>query len=105
MFVRSTRPIYIRVSGIELQDSPLRINLELASAAPGYTVAFIVNCAMSAMTIVFAVVLRFHLRSLNRKLDRGVNVADVGSSARAVNNREEHGLPGVAIQRGFRFLL
>ncbi|KAK6086975.1 pantothenate transporter liz1 [Seiridium cupressi] len=76
-----------------------------SSAAPGYTVAFIVNCAMSAMTIVFAIVLRFHLRSLNRKLDRGEEVADVGYSPQAVDNREEHGLPGVAVQRGFRFLL
>ncbi|KAH8196116.1 hypothetical protein TruAng_009715 [Truncatella angustata] len=76
-----------------------------SSAAPGYTVAFIVNCAMSAMTIVFAIVLRFYLRGLNRKLDKGEEVADVGSSPRAVNDREEHGLPGVAVQRGFRFLL
>ncbi|KAI0126110.1 pantothenate transporter liz1 [Xylariales sp. AK1849] len=75
-----------------------------SSAAPRYTVAFIVNCVMSAMTIIFAIILRFYLRGLNQKLDRGEEIRDVGS-AQAIEAQEEHGLPGLAVQRGFRFLL
>lgn len=58
---------------------------------------------MSAMTIIVATVLRFHLAGLNKKLDRGEGVADVSAEAEA--SREEQGLPGVAVERGFRFLL
>jgi hypothetical protein len=72
-------------------------------AAPRFTAAFIVNIAMCAMSIVVGTILRFHLRNLNRKLDRGEAVADVSPQAEA--EREEHGLPGIAVERGFRFQL
>ncbi len=58
---------------------------------------------MSAMTIIFATILRFYLAHLNGKLDRGEVIADV--SPEAEHSREEHGLPGVAVERGFRFQL
>lgn len=73
------------------------------SAAPQYTTAFAVNIGMSAMTIIFATILRFYLVHLNEKMDRGEVVADV--SPEAEQSREEHGLPGVAVERGFRFQL
>ncbi|CAK7226211.1 hypothetical protein SEUCBS140593_006164 [Sporothrix eucalyptigena] len=75
-----------------------------SSAAPRYTTAFSVNIAMSAMTIIVATVLRFYLRSLNRKLDR-LEGTSIDASAQAEASREEHGLPGVAVERGFRFQL
>jgi hypothetical protein len=58
---------------------------------------------MSAMTIIFATILRFYLSHLNGKLDRGEVIADV--SPEAEHAREENGLPGVAVERGFRFQL
>ncbi|KAK6201934.1 hypothetical protein LQW54_009248 [Pestalotiopsis sp. IQ-011] len=76
-----------------------------ASAAPRYTTAFCVNIGMSAMTIIAATVLRFYLRHLNNRLDRGEEMQDIGSSPQASNEREEHGLPGTAVRRGFRFML
>lgn len=77
----------------------------LASAAPRYTTAFCVNIGMSAMTIIAATFLRFYLRHLNNRLDRGEEMQDIGSSPQAANDREEHGLPGTAVRRGFRFML
>ncbi|KAK7923210.1 MFS transporter [Apiospora marii] len=62
------------------------------SAAPGYVIAMSVNCATSFMAVVAAVVLRFMLVRLNRKLDQGVFVEG------AIN-----ALPGEAAARGFRF--
>jgi hypothetical protein len=77
----------------------------LATAAPRYVAAFIVNIAMSAMTIIFATIIRFYLKRLNAKLDEGEEVKDVRADENVVEAREEHGLPGRATQRGFRFLL
>jgi hypothetical protein len=61
-----------------------------------------VNLAMSVVSIIFATILRFHLISLNKKLDRGEAVEGVSSSAR--RDCEEGDGEGIAIERGFRFL-
>ncbi|KAJ9164655.1 MFS general substrate transporter [Coniochaeta hoffmannii] len=63
-----------------------------ASADPGYTVAFAVNCCTAFIAIVAATVLRFILVRLNRKLDAGIFVEG------AIN-----ALPGEAAAHGFRF--
>jgi hypothetical protein len=55
--------------------------LLIASAAPRYTSAFAVNIGMSAMTIIFGIILRMHLSRLNKKLDRGEPVADVAGGS------------------------
>ena len=66
---------------------------------------------MSLMAITFATILRFVLKRLNDELDRGLVVEDVvvGDMSASPSGRkhdvEEHGLPGVAVDRGFRFLL
>lgn len=75
------------------------------SAAPRYVSAFVVNIAMSAMTVMAMTVLRIYLGRLNKRLDRGENVRDVGDSAGAVESHEAGGLPHVTANRGFRFLL
>lgn len=62
------------------------------TAAPRYTVAMIVNCVMAVIAICAAVVLRFMLVRLNKKLDKGIFVEG------AIN-----GLPGEAARNGFRF--
>lgn len=62
------------------------------SAAPGYIIAMSVNCATSFMAIIAAVVLRFILVRLNRKLEQGIFVEG------AIN-----ALPGEAAHHGFRF--
>lgn len=62
------------------------------SAAPGYVIAMSVNCATSFMAILAAIVLRFMLVRLNRKLEQGVFVEG------AIN-----ALPGEAAAHGFRF--
>jgi len=62
------------------------------SAAPKYTIAMVVNCAMACMAIIAATVLRFMLVRLNKKLDKGIYVKG------AIN-----GLPGEAAKNGFRF--
>lgn len=36
---------------------------------------------MSAMTIIFGIILRMHLSRLNKKLDRGEPVADVAGGS------------------------
>lgn len=68
----------------------------------------IVNMAMSLMSIVFATILRFHLKRLNKKLDLGEAVEGVNSHAGDRERREaaeEQGLPGIAADNGFRFLV
>ncbi|KAG9240617.1 major facilitator superfamily domain-containing protein [Calycina marina] len=45
-----------------------------SSAAPRYIVAMSVKCAMAAMAIIAATVLRFILVRLNKKLDQGIYV-------------------------------
>lgn len=59
---------------------------------------------MSALTIIFATILRIVLGRLNKKLDEeeGTNIAP---SATRQEENEEHGLPGQAAAQGFRFLL
>lgn len=76
------------------------------TAGPKFTVAFSVNIAMLAMTIVFATILRFVLVRLNKQLDHeeGVNLERIDTSTR-IHDHEEHGLPGLATERGFRFLI
>ena len=59
------------------------------SAAPGYTIAFSVNCCMSFIAICAATVLRFMLVRLNKKLDRGERVE--GAVNAPMGNAEEHG--------------
>lgn len=56
------------------------------------------------MTIFFATVIRIVLGRLNKQLDEeeGTNI---GPSRAHENENEEHGLPGQAVVRGFRFLL
>ncbi|KAH8667010.1 major facilitator superfamily domain-containing protein [Xylariales sp. PMI_506] len=76
-----------------------------ASAAPRYIVAFCVNVGMSAMTILGAIGLRFYLIHLNKQLDQEEGVSEVSSGSEAAEDREEQGLPGVAVRRGFRFLI
>lgn len=63
------------------------------SAAPRYASAFIVNIAMSAMSVLAMSGLRIYLGRLNKKLDRGEAVRDVASSG------------GSTGDGGFRFLL
>lgn len=65
--------------------------------------AFSYNIAMSAVTIIFATILRIVLGRLNKRLaeEEGTNIAS--SSSRREN--EEEGLPGRAVTQGFRFLL
>ncbi|CAG8002530.1 unnamed protein product [Penicillium salamii] len=73
------------------------------SAAPQYTMAFSYNIAMSAVTIIFATILRIVLGRLNKRLDEeeGTNIA----SSISRRDNEEEGLPGRAVAQGFRFLL
>jgi len=61
------------------------------SAKPRYVVAMSVNCAMAAMAILAATVLRLILVKLNRKLDQGIFVEG------AINGVPEAG------KQGFRF--
>lgn len=53
------------------------------------------------MTIAFSTILRIYLGRLNKELDREEGT-DLVVDARA---NEEHGLPGMAVRQGFRFLL
>lgn len=60
---------------------------------------------MSAMTICFATVIRIVLGRLNKQLDQEEG-ADIDTRGlEQVEANEEHGLPGQAVARGFRFLL
>jgi MFS family permease len=72
---------------------------------PRYVNAMAVNMAMSFMAIIFATILRFHLKALNRKLDRGEAIEDVNIDGDRRNAAEEQGLPGIAADNGFRFLV
>ena len=60
---------------------------------------------MSAMTICFATIIRIVLGRLNKQLDQeeGTNINTDGQEQ--AEEFEEHGLPGQAVTRGFRFLL
>ncbi|KAJ5973707.1 MFS general substrate transporter [Penicillium waksmanii] len=74
------------------------------SASPRFVAAFSHNLALCAMTIFFATIIRIVLGRLNKQLDEeeGTNI---GPSRAQENENEEHGLPGQAVVRGFRFLL
>ena len=67
------------------------------SAGPHFIVAMSVNCVTSFIAIISATVLRFTLVHLNKKLNRGEPVKGAVSVGVAV--------PGVAAERGFRFVL
>jgi Major Facilitator Superfamily len=81
------------------------------SDAPRYVMAFCVNTATALLTIILAVILRIVLARLNRQLDRGalqhtavpLTVEDGAKHRR--NSLEHRGLPGEAVDRGFRFVL
>ncbi|ORY13834.1 pantothenate transporter liz1 [Clohesyomyces aquaticus] len=61
---------------------------------PDLTIPLSVDCATAALAIVMAVIMRIVLQRLNKKLDRGEHVEG------AIN-----GVPGVAQEFGFRFLV
>ncbi|KAK7722657.1 hypothetical protein SLS57_004862 [Botryosphaeria dothidea] len=61
---------------------------------PGYVAAFSMDCAMLGFAAICATILRFILKNLNKKLDRGEHVEG------AIN-----AVPGQAADRGFRFLV
>lgn len=63
--------------------------------------AMCVNLGMSLMSIVFATILRFHLKRLNRKLDMGEAVEGVNSH----DGDREQGDVGISADNGFRFLV
>ncbi|RAL01117.1 MFS general substrate transporter [Aspergillus ibericus CBS 121593] len=71
------------------------------SASPRYIIAFSINIGMLSMTIIVSTILRIYLGRLNKKLDE-LDGVDLATQAR---DNEEHGLPGVAVREGFRFLL
>lgn len=65
---------------------------------------------MSGVSILFGAVLRFYLVRLNKKLDMGEVIEDldgVGEMGMEGRKREieGRGLPGIAVERGFRFLV
>jgi hypothetical protein len=65
-----------------------------------------VNLSMSGVSILFGTILRVYLVSLNKgavieDLD-GVGEMGIEGRKREV---EERGLPGIAVERGFRFLV
>ena len=76
---------------------------------PRYVKAMAVNLSMSGVSILFGTILRFYLVSLNKKLDREEGMGVVAGMDRDREGRkrevEERGLPGIAIDRGFRFLV
>ena len=75
------------------------------SYAPRYVVPMIVNAITSLWAIVFATVLRFVLVKLNKKIDAGMGYVQDGTDAERRHAVEERGLPGEAVDRGFRFLI
>ena len=68
-----------------------------------------VNLSMSGVSILFGTILRFYLVSLNKKLDMGEVIEDLDVGEMGIEGRkrevEERGLPGIAVERGFRFLV
>ncbi|KAF2116462.1 major facilitator superfamily domain-containing protein [Lophiotrema nucula] len=75
------------------------------SYAPRYVVPMIVNAITSLWAIVFATVLRFVLVRLNKKIEAGFGHVQDGTDAERRHVVEERGLPGEAVDRGFRFLI
>ncbi|KAJ5764135.1 MFS general substrate transporter [Penicillium manginii] len=74
------------------------------SASPRFIAAFSHNLALCGMSIFFATIIRIVLGRLNKQLDEeeGTNI---DPNRAQENENEEHGLPGQATTRGFRFLL
>lgn len=70
------------------------------SAAPKFKVAYSVNTGAAVLVVLAATCLRVILVRLNRKLDRGIHVAD---AINAHTDTAESGIPAVGAQRGFRF--
>lgn len=65
-----------------------------ANAVKKKVAAFSMDCAMLGFAAICATILRFILKNLNKKLDRGEHVEG------AIN-----AVPGQAADRGFRFLV
>lgn len=65
-----------------------------SSSAPRYTVAFCCNAAFIVCAMVSALILRFHLLSLNKKITRG-----------EMNWQNEFGNDGSGVKKTFRFLV
>lgn len=85
----------------------LHLTIALDDGGPQFVVAMSVNCATSVMCIIGATVLRFYLARLNKILDQGVTIGHDGNlnEETRIRDIEDHGLPGAAVDRGFRFLL
>lgn len=73
--------------------------------APRYVVPMIVNAITSLWAAVFATVLRMLLVRLNKKIDAGISLLEQTSEEDRKRAIEEHGLPGEAVDKGFRFLV
>jgi len=78
-----------------------------SNGGPHYIVAMSVNCGTSVMSIVGATILRFVLARLNKQLDQGVTIGSDGkmNNETRIRDIEDRGLPGAAVDNGFRFLL
>jgi len=75
------------------------------AAAPRYLAAMCLNAGVMLVVILTATVLRIFLKSLNKKLDNGEDIDELGSLGKA-NLAELEGLPSAeARQGGFRFLV
>lgn len=66
------------------------------SDAPRYVGAFIHNIVMSAVSVVFMIILRIYLGRLNKKLDAAEGFEGLA---------ERSGVPVMAVKKGFRYLL
>ena len=64
-----------------------------------------VNAAMAIVAILAATLLRIMLQRLNRRLDAAEAGETDGTLEHAVTRNEEQGLPGLAVEKGFRFLV
>ncbi|KAK7705719.1 hypothetical protein SLS57_009918 [Botryosphaeria dothidea] len=75
------------------------------SYAPRYVVPMIVNAITSLWAIVFATILRLVLTRLNKKIEAGITLLESANEDERKHAIEEHGLPGEAVDKGFRFLV
>lgn len=95
MFPKSDGPRYGKISVKSSLNSP--INATSTNVASRLVLAMSVCSATAFIALVMATVLRFILVRLNKKLDRGEHVEGAINAGAAV--------PGLAAQRGFRFLV
>lgn len=65
----------------------------------------IVNAITSLWAIVFATILRLVLTRLNKKIEAGITLLESANEDERKHAIEEHGLPGEAVDKGFRFLV